>query len=107
MQYARKWVGRCILPGAGASPRPRNPAPLPQLSWTSGLRTLVHTDQAAGTRHARQNTDLQRKIFTAPYFPAPSVPPAGCSPQISVTAESARPAESAPKHRPPTNPDKE
>jgi hypothetical protein len=104
MQCARKWVGRFILPGAGASTRPRSSAPLPQLSQKSGLRTLVHTAQAAETRHARQNTYLQRRKFTAPCFPALSVPPAGCSPQITVTAKSARPAGSAPKHRPLTNP---
>ena len=106
MQYARKWVGKCRIPGAGASPRPRSPAPLSQLSQTSGLRTLVHTAQTAETRHARQNTYLQRIIFAAPFFPAPSEPLAGCSPQISVTAKSARPSGSAPRHRPLTNPER-
>ena len=93
-----------MIPGAGASPRPRSPAPLPQLSHTSGLRTLVRTAQAAETCHAHPNAYLWCIMITAPCFPAPSVTPAGCSPQISVTAKSARPAGSAPRHRPLANP---
>ena len=65
---------------------------------------MVRTAQAAETCHARPKTYLQRRIITPPCIPTPAASPASCSPQISVTAKSARPAGSAPRHRPLTNP---
>jgi hypothetical protein len=87
-----------------ANAHPHSPAPLSQLSRQPTLRTLLQTAQGAETCTARPHVHMQRIIDTGPCFPLASAPPAGCNPQTSPTAKSARPARSVARHDPTTKP---
>jgi hypothetical protein len=94
----------CTAPLSWAQPpptRPHSSAPRLQVSVKHELRTRVRTAHATKMCQAHPNVYRERKILTPPCIPTPAASPASCSPQISFTAKSVRPAGSAPRHRPP------